>query len=431
MKNEANDAEIVARVRGGFRNDFEILVHRHYRTVRALALASSGGIEAEDVVQETWMQAFLHLDALRDGSKFGAWVASIARNIARRHIKRREQRQETPLDSASATGTVTPDMARTELRAQVRHQVAELPDPYRETIALHYFAGLSAKEIADTLGISRSAALKRLQRGRERLGEGLLALAGEEYAHDSRVASKAARVSAAAIALHPPWENTGQQATHASMRPQPKPRYLAWRLPVLAGAVVIMGAAALIWPSGGSSSNQETPEAATKTTTVPEIVSQEPALVPPAPEAPAAPSSPVSGPLTSLFPAPPGYPGTPDPGVTDNVEGRVEFPGGSPAANAKVWVCRSGGGGPPCTQEVLSDASGRFSFKVSEGQWRLRARKDAWGGNADLGLDGAFIVTRGRQDLVHTNLPGKAGRGEWTPPAQEDQGACPRRPHRV
>jgi RNA polymerase sigma-70 factor (ECF subfamily) len=175
-----SDGVVIREVLNGDRERFDSLVERHYPAVYATALAytrNSG--DAEDVVQETFLKAFTSLDTLRTPRKFGSWVLTIARNKALTFLRGKKDSDElsdnqmshdSPLDAAQ----------RTEFYSFLSEAIAELPEGDREAILLHYFSGQSAREVAQSLGVSRSAVLKRLERGRAKLGKHLLKRLGDE-----------------------------------------------------------------------------------------------------------------------------------------------------------------------------------------------------------------------------------------------------------
>ena len=73
MQNEPGDGELVAATLGGDRTAFEALLDRHVDRVRLLASRMLQPQDAEDVVQEALLQAFLGLDRLRNPERFGSW----------------------------------------------------------------------------------------------------------------------------------------------------------------------------------------------------------------------------------------------------------------------------------------------------------------------------------------------------------------------
>jgi RNA polymerase sigma factor (sigma-70 family) len=160
------DATLVASALAGDGAAFADLVGRHLPRLRALAFAVLGEREeAEDVVQETLLRAYLGLATLREPERFGSWLGTIAVNLAR--MRRRRPRRETmPLEELAAP-------ALDEVETGVGAALAALPREARELLLMHYVEGLSCAEIADRLSLSSGAVRVRLHRARERL-RGLL-----------------------------------------------------------------------------------------------------------------------------------------------------------------------------------------------------------------------------------------------------------------
>ena len=178
-----SDVQIINRVRSGKRDAFGILVKRYLSYVHTMAYARVGNhADAEDVTQETFLQAFNSLDSLREPSKFSSWLAGITRNIAGKLL--RKQGRETAFDPQNGLDVVakSPDIAKREMQDLVRRNLAELGDTQREILLLYYFTGMNTREIAKHLDISADAAEKRLQRARQTLGQKLVANIGDTLA---------------------------------------------------------------------------------------------------------------------------------------------------------------------------------------------------------------------------------------------------------
>jgi RNA polymerase sigma-70 factor, ECF subfamily len=83
MGNLKTDLELVSQARHGDTTAFGELIERHQGVVFAVALSHLRQREAaEDLAQDVFLRAWLHLEVLRDGARFGAWVARLARNLA-------------------------------------------------------------------------------------------------------------------------------------------------------------------------------------------------------------------------------------------------------------------------------------------------------------------------------------------------------------
>jgi RNA polymerase sigma factor (sigma-70 family) len=119
------------------------------------------GDDAEDVVQEAVLRAFLSLSQLRDRDRFESWLCGIAINVAKMQLRR----AATEARVLAASGPrVTLD--EQEPLADVRNAVLLLPSAQRDAVLLHYIEGLSCEEIATTLGTTPGAEKARLHRAR-------------------------------------------------------------------------------------------------------------------------------------------------------------------------------------------------------------------------------------------------------------------------
>lgn len=150
----------------------EELVRRHARAVGAVCWARVGRVaDVDDLVQETMMRACRDFGALREPEKFGAWVRGIAENVCREWA-RAKRKLPAGLEEADAVPQPETEEPATEPE-RVRKALLELPDIYRETIALFHFERRSYGEIAAVLGVSEAAVNRRLTRGRAMLRERL------------------------------------------------------------------------------------------------------------------------------------------------------------------------------------------------------------------------------------------------------------------
>ena len=177
--------EIVVRlVLAGDKNAFGELIDRHrgeaLRLARRLVRAS---YEAEDVVQEALLHAFLSLDRLRAPERFRGWLLGIVVNLAR---SRRRRRLTYSLDDL-AGGRPINDPAlldpmpsplvvqeSLEMHRLVDEAVAALPSEQRAAVQLHYVEGLKLWEIASLLGAPLGTIKARLHRARAQLRQSLI-----------------------------------------------------------------------------------------------------------------------------------------------------------------------------------------------------------------------------------------------------------------
>ncbi len=173
---ELDERAAVDAVLAGDRDAFRVLVDREAAAVIRACHRVLGDLhEAEDAAQEAFVTAFKSLAGWRGDGPFGAWLTRIAVRIALRRVQRR--RDVTWIDPADPAAGVDipggPDPAMTTIRAEraasVRAAVAKLDEPYRETVALRFFADLSLDEIATQTGRPLGTVKTHLHRGLLRL----------------------------------------------------------------------------------------------------------------------------------------------------------------------------------------------------------------------------------------------------------------------
>jgi RNA polymerase sigma-70 factor (ECF subfamily) len=173
---ELDERAAVDAVLAGDRDAFRVLVDREATAVIRACHRVLGDLhEAEDAAQEAFVTAFKSLAGWRGDGPFGAWLTRIAVRIALRRVQRR--RDVTWIDPTDPAVGVDipggPDPAMTTIRAErsasVRAAVARLDEPYRETVALRFFADLSLDEIATQTGRPLGTVKTHLHRGLLRL----------------------------------------------------------------------------------------------------------------------------------------------------------------------------------------------------------------------------------------------------------------------
>jgi RNA polymerase sigma-70 factor, ECF subfamily len=173
---QLSDEEIIVRVRQGETSLYEVLMRRHnqrlYRTVRAIL----GSDDAEDVIQEAYLQAYRRLNQFRGDSAFLTWLTRIAirRALAhkRRLQKKQEQIQTEQVMARQADGNVAgPDRQafNLELRQILESAIDRMPTRYRSVLMLRDVEGLSTAETAECLRMTPEAAKIALHRARRRL----------------------------------------------------------------------------------------------------------------------------------------------------------------------------------------------------------------------------------------------------------------------
>lgn len=128
--------------------------------------------EAEDVLQEAFLDAFQHLNDFRQTSTFGAWLKQIVVNRAINHLRQRRV-QFVDVEEAEYVGDTGP-VDESELEydvTTVRRGIESLPDGFRTVLSLYLLEGYDHEEIAGILGISESTSRSQFLRAKKRLLE--------------------------------------------------------------------------------------------------------------------------------------------------------------------------------------------------------------------------------------------------------------------
>ena len=178
------------------RGQFEELAQAHSPAFMRAALRLTGtAVEAEDLLQEALIKAYVAFGQFAPGTNFKAWVLRI---LANTHISRYRHSQRVPgtvswedLGASSPRGDFDPpsgdkgpDQETLDdlLGAEVGPALAALPEEFRSAVVLSDIFELSYHEIARTLGIPLGTVRSRIFRGRKLLRESLLT-----YARDRRL----------------------------------------------------------------------------------------------------------------------------------------------------------------------------------------------------------------------------------------------------
>ena len=188
------DADIVRRVRAGDTALFEVLMRRHnqrvYRVARAVVKDEA---DAEDVMQQAYINAFTHLAQFEERSQFSTWLTRIVLHEA---FSRRRKTQRSELlgglasqvdgdggDFMDRLESPNADPERQayaqELTRVLEAAVDTLPETYRMVFMLRDIEGLSTNETGEGLGLGPEAVKTRLHRARAMIRRAVTAQIGE------------------------------------------------------------------------------------------------------------------------------------------------------------------------------------------------------------------------------------------------------------
>jgi len=167
---------LVSAARDGDRVAFGRLYARYARMVHGILLARVPPPEVDDLVQEVFLSALRQLHALRDSSRFGAWLGTITRNLANDYLRKAipVSKLKEPVTENHAKTGASDHAAEQEAKA-ILAVIRALPESYREPLMLRLVEGMTGPEIAARTGLTHGSVRVNLCRGmqllREKLGE--------------------------------------------------------------------------------------------------------------------------------------------------------------------------------------------------------------------------------------------------------------------
>jgi RNA polymerase sigma-70 factor (ECF subfamily) len=173
-----------------------ILPNRASLTAHARRLTNGNRAEAEDLVQETLIRAYTHLDNISSEATVKGWLHTILRNL---HINRYQKYVHAPriisLDdwntetlpalAGHATDRLESVVMRRMKYAAALSALTALPAPYREAVVLADIEGLAYQDIADRLDLPIGTVRSRIARGRRRIRRTLYAWDSKEALHQA------------------------------------------------------------------------------------------------------------------------------------------------------------------------------------------------------------------------------------------------------
>jgi RNA polymerase sigma factor (sigma-70 family) len=182
----ADERLVVAAAKNGDELAFESLFKRHQRSIFALALRYTRGREdAEDVVQETFQKAFVHLQKFEGNSSLSTWLTRIAINQALMLLRSRRGQHELPIDDSSSheatpaleLADTSPDPEASCLQAEKAQSLSaamrQLRPGMREAIELRELGELSNRDTAAHMGVSIGTVKARVFQARRKLAKTL------------------------------------------------------------------------------------------------------------------------------------------------------------------------------------------------------------------------------------------------------------------
>jgi len=188
---DSEEKALVRRLQEGDRAAFARLVEEYSPQIYGQALRMmQDPAEAEEILQETFLQVVRHIDDFRGQSQLGTWLYRIATNQALMRLRRKrpaslsledagQNERETLLPSADWSKRPEAELLDREAREEMERAITELPDSLRVVFLMRDVQGMSTAETAEALDLSISAVKSRLLRARLKLRNELSAYFSE------------------------------------------------------------------------------------------------------------------------------------------------------------------------------------------------------------------------------------------------------------
>ena len=177
---EKDDAQLIRNILSGDESAFSILIQKYQKGIHALAWRKLGDFHhAEEITQDTFLQAYKKLSTLKNPNQFAGWLYVIANRLCLNWMRsQKPAMQSLEQMSVKEIDTLTYAHSISEYReaeaTEHRHEIvqkllAKLPESERTVMTLYYLGETPAKEISKFLGVSVKTIHSRLHRARKRL----------------------------------------------------------------------------------------------------------------------------------------------------------------------------------------------------------------------------------------------------------------------
>ena len=176
--------ELVEKARAGNKDAFSDLYEQTYSKVYYTVKSMVKDEDAVfDILQDSYIKAFTHLDSFEGNTQFLPWVKQIAANTARDWLKRQKpllfselnhnDESESPVEERFVDDRQTniPEQVidQAETKRLIQEIIDELPDDQRAAIGMYYYEEMSVREIAEAMGATENAVKSRLLYGRRKI----------------------------------------------------------------------------------------------------------------------------------------------------------------------------------------------------------------------------------------------------------------------
>ncbi len=193
---KVTDEILIARFQQGDLQAFDTLVRRYKDQLLNYVYRFVGNrVDAEDIIQETFLRVFKNKHYYKEIAKFSTWVYTIAGNLAKTELRRRKRRKffsvsnfvndERDYDIPDLDRNPEQEVDGAIKEAYIQKAIDKLPPKFKEVILLRDVQGFAYEEISQILNIPLGTVKSRVNRGRLKLQEDLKFLLEGEIKHNS------------------------------------------------------------------------------------------------------------------------------------------------------------------------------------------------------------------------------------------------------
>jgi RNA polymerase sigma factor (sigma-70 family) len=179
---QKNDVQLISKILEGDDTAFSTLVEKYQKGIHALVWRKIGDFHyAEEITQDTFLNAYKNLSTLKEPSQFAGWLYVIANRLCinwnQRNKSKMQSLASTPMEKIERSSYNRYVLEQREAEATerrhrlVKNLLEKLPESERTVMTLYYLGGMKSKEIGKFLGVSVHTVTSRLHRARKRLAQ--------------------------------------------------------------------------------------------------------------------------------------------------------------------------------------------------------------------------------------------------------------------
>lgn len=179
MEGRKDDVFWVQACLAGDKTAFEFLVKKYKDAIYGTTYHYVGNFsDAQDLVQEVFIQAYINLPRLKEPGKFGNWLFGIASNVSKMWLRNQKKRKIVIEDSSSS---LSERHEKEEIQQHIRKAIGVLSEKNKLALTLYYINGYSYKEVASFLNVPVTTVEGRLHKARKKLKKELIPMLKKNF----------------------------------------------------------------------------------------------------------------------------------------------------------------------------------------------------------------------------------------------------------